>query len=418
MKINPFNPNSVVTPNLFAGRTTQTLDVCNKLSQIKLKMPASFFVYGERGIGKTALAKLIKYVAEGNDELFDNINLLTSYYMVEKGQDIGSVLEASINALTEKMDKTIIDKLTNKLGNLFKNGKFSIGSFSYESNTNIIEKNITIKDQSVSILSNIIEAITAEKFEDKENQNLKNGVLIIIDEMDNLKDIKDAASVLRNIITTLDVNNLGCISFLLVGYNENRENFFDGDPSACRTFDLVKLDTMPNNEAIEVLEKGFTKANVKFDPIELKKGIEVAGGYPHSIQILGRFLIEVDADQDIQKDDWESAIFKASFELRTKEFSRMFSFNKKLNLKDKILELLAEENKPITKKEIRGHLGENSNIYQYIPNLIKTGAIKEDEEGKIFLQSQLFRTAILMDKIIRSYPKKKQEEENNETVPQ
>lgn len=39
---NPFNPNSIVTPTLFAGRTDQALVIIDKLEHVKKKMPASF----------------------------------------------------------------------------------------------------------------------------------------------------------------------------------------------------------------------------------------------------------------------------------------------------------------------------------------------------------------------------------------
>jgi hypothetical protein len=61
---NPFNPNSVVTPTLFAGRHDQVFQILKKLTQVREGMPGSFVLQGERGIGKTALAKLIMYTAE------------------------------------------------------------------------------------------------------------------------------------------------------------------------------------------------------------------------------------------------------------------------------------------------------------------------------------------------------------------
>ena len=51
MKNNPFNPNSVVQPQLFAGRVNQVHHVVRKMSQIRDKMPSSFIISGERGIG-------------------------------------------------------------------------------------------------------------------------------------------------------------------------------------------------------------------------------------------------------------------------------------------------------------------------------------------------------------------------------
>ncbi len=63
-RINPFNPNSVVTPTLFAGRHDQVFQILKKLTQVREGMPASFVLQGDRGIGKTALAKLITFSAD------------------------------------------------------------------------------------------------------------------------------------------------------------------------------------------------------------------------------------------------------------------------------------------------------------------------------------------------------------------
>lgn len=402
-KFNPFNPNSVVTPTLFAGRTTLVNNVCKKLAQLKRGMASSFIIYGEKGIGKTALARLIRYIATINDKELHSLNLLSSYYSVESGQEIGSVLQEAINKLTDEMEPGMVDQIGSRLGSIFKNGKFQIGAFGlslgYEQGAeNQIKNEIAIKDQAVSILANIIKGI-------RDDDNKKDGILIIIDEIHNLKNITSAASILRNILTTLEVDNLGQISFLLVGYEEDMEKFFSGDSSSRRTFDPIKLDVMPDAEAVEVLKKGFGAAEVNYEEEPLNKDINMTGGYPHVIQILGYQLIEVDLDNKIAQDDWDNAIFEASMILQSKDFSTMYSFNKPQTVADQILVKLAEENQPMTRKEI-GDSIRNKNVYQYIPQLKKLGALKENEDKKLFLQSQLLRTSILMDVFIRRRKKK------------
>ena len=79
MKNNPFNPNSVVQPRLFAGRVDQVRHVIRKMSQVRDKMPSSFVISGERGIGKTALAKLIMFIAQEKDEKIENLNSCPTY---------------------------------------------------------------------------------------------------------------------------------------------------------------------------------------------------------------------------------------------------------------------------------------------------------------------------------------------------
>ena len=126
---NPFNPNSVVTPTLFAGRGSQVIQILKKLTQVREGMPVSFVFQGDRGIGKTALAKLTMYLAEENIPEFSNLRFLTSYYSVEKGQTFDSVLQASLNLMTDRMPESVIQRLSQRLGSFFKNGKFSVGAF-------------------------------------------------------------------------------------------------------------------------------------------------------------------------------------------------------------------------------------------------------------------------------------------------
>jgi Cdc6-like AAA superfamily ATPase len=126
-RVNPFNPNSVVTPALFAGRYEQVLQILKKLTQVREGMPASFVLQGDRGIGKTALAKLIMYAAEVKEPAFQSLKFLTSYYSVEKGQTFDSVLQASLNLMTDRMPESVIQRLTQRLGSFFRNGKFTVG---------------------------------------------------------------------------------------------------------------------------------------------------------------------------------------------------------------------------------------------------------------------------------------------------
>lgn len=390
---NPFNPNSIVATNLFAGRTEQIWRIIQKLNQAKRGMPSSFFLYGERGIGKTALAKLIKNIAKINDPDLGNLNFLTAYYTAEKRQLISSVIQASLNELTDTMPKNIIEQLATRLGNVFKNGKFSIGAFSLGVEVGLEDQQkdtAVLKDLIVSILSNIMQEMK------KEDSNNKDGLLIIIDEMDNINDIGICAQLFRGIITTLDVKGVGNICFLLIGYGKTVDNFFVSDQSARRQFDLIPLGVMPWLEAADVLKKGFTEAKVSWDEKALLDNIIVTGGYPHSIQMIGHNLIEVDTDNNINDKDWDEAIKKTAIDLQSKDFATLYDFKGKPSIKELILDILAVKGKSLTKKEIR-QLSEGKNIYQYIPELLKKGSIKElQKTDSIRLHSQLFRTSILL----------------------
>ncbi len=77
MNYNPFSPNFIISSNLFAGREEYVLKVIRKLDRLRW-VCHQVFLYCERGIGKTALAKLIQSVAKSNDNILGNLDFSVS----------------------------------------------------------------------------------------------------------------------------------------------------------------------------------------------------------------------------------------------------------------------------------------------------------------------------------------------------
>ena len=391
VKENPFNPNAVVLPALFAGRSRQVLDILGKLHRVAGGQPASFVLHGERGIGKTALARLINHVVQAEDPELHNLNFLTSYCTVDRKRSLQSVLEASLNALTDDLPETALQQLTNKLGGIFKNGKFSFGAFGFNAaldSSQAEDGSIYFRDQIISSLSNIIKSVVIDdkKFD---------GVLIIIDEVHNIEDLRDAASIFKGIINTLAFRDRGYVSFLIIGYSNSIETFFEGDPSARRSFDFTQLDVMPKEEAQELLTKGFDEIGAGYDQAALEKNIEIAGGYPHALQILGRQLVDADREGNIDARDWEEAIPASAQELQAKDFFDFYSFAGKQTNKEKIMNVLALGNGhlPISKVKLQKLFGRG--IYRTLNQLLDQGVLKEDSSNSyLSLQSKLLSSAI------------------------
>lgn len=388
---NPFNPNSPVVPALFAGRTNTVLSMLRKFRQVKSAQSSSFIFAGERGIGKTALAKFVKYMATANKEELESLNFITSYYAVEKDQDFEYVLQTSLNQLTDQLPEKTLTRLQKRVGDFFKNGKFAIGAFGTNIEIDQKERELQkqhLKDVAVSIFTNILMGI-------EEAEDPHNGILIIIDEAHNISNLSGIAMLLRNIATTLDVNGLGKVSFLIIGYPHAVEIFFEGDPSAKRHFDNVILDCMPLDEAKEILIKGFNEAKLKYDEKDLESFIAYTGGYPHAVQVLGHNVVEEVYGNEILTANWVAGVHKTAMELATKDFSNLYKFNKKTTAKESLMDILAVIGKPITRSELM-EISSDGNLSRTIKSLIKIGAIKEDKEtSKISLNSMLLNMAIL-----------------------
>src|SRR5690242_7899836 len=65
MKFNPFTPNGLVAPGMFAGRVEELLELEKALFQAKHGNPPHFLLHGERGIGKSSLMFVVQRMAAG-----------------------------------------------------------------------------------------------------------------------------------------------------------------------------------------------------------------------------------------------------------------------------------------------------------------------------------------------------------------
>ena len=389
---NPFQPYSVAYTDLFAGRNDYIDTIANRLISVKQARTASFLLYGERGIGKTSLAKFIEAICHQNSDSPYNLNFVTSYYTVGEQQTLQSVLEASLNNLTDNLPQTTLSQLSQKLGNLFQNGKFSFGAFGINAALDVNKpegQKYILKDQIISSMSNIIKSsvINADK-------NKQDGLFVIIDDIHNLRDLNGSAQTLRNIINSLDFNNLGYFSFLLTSSEDGVNSFFAGDPSARRSFDFMKLDVMSNTEAQDLIIRGFKEIDIGFDPDVLAREVDVAGGYPHALQVLGHHLIKTDNNHYIDIDDWKQAIIASAQELQKKDFFDFYNFTGKQTVKEKIMNILALNNgHSINKQMLAQILGMTA--YRVLNALIKQGAVQQHSgNGQLTLQSKLLATAI------------------------
>ena len=411
-KKNPFHSHLIVSPALFTGRREQVHQVIRRLAQIKEGMSTNFVVQGDRGIGKTAFAKFSMFLAQKKDPKLGNLNFLTTYYAVEKGQPFQFVLQSSLNLLTDQLPKTAIDRLKVYLGDFFKNGKFTIGAFGHEAvgdqTIKTVQESFVLRDQVISILTHIAKGIREDKKTYIPNK-IYDGVLIVLDDIHNTKELSVMAQIFRNISTTLDVNGLNNISFMIIGHKKGIRQFFDGDVSIKHNFDSISLGIMPDTEAREIFKKGFEQSQVNYNKSFLTERVKNIGGYPYSIHVLGQYLIDIDDDDDIDQKDWEEAISKTLTELQSKDFSNMYNFEGPVTLREKILNFLAFQSQPISKKELAKFFS-TTNIYtrSCLPKLKSLGAIKEDTDtGHIDMQSTLFQSVVRLHLTLKLLKEKK-----------
>ena len=396
-KYNPFNPNGIVDPNLFSGRAQYAAEILQKLSAVAQGRPCGFFLHGEKGIGKSALAKRIeRVIGTGPSPKF-----IVSYYAITQDQPFHSVIQGCLNCLKDATPATA-GSVATKIGVLLKGGEISVPVWggtasvklpSGKEGTPSLGSESTLKDEAVSAISKVLTAIKESSL-DKSGPD---GLVFVLDEMQNIADLTSVATVLRGVLNTLSFRGQGYVSFLLLGIDQSFLDFVSGDTSVSRAIDPIHLDVMPANEAADVLRKAFIEVRLRWDEEALLKRISLAGGFPHSIQILGHHLVDVDGDGYIDAADWDLATSKTTVELRRKDFSRLYSFSGEKVRRDKVLDVLAVSG-PLPRKHLVEACEEVyvlKNAYPLIQELEESGAIRRRDDDKLELHSQLFRSAIL-----------------------
>ena len=112
------------------------------------------------------------------------------------------------------------------------------------------------------------------------------------------------------------------------------------------------------------------------------------------MQILGRALINIDTDKNIDLQDWQKAIPVAANELQDKDFFNFYSFAGKQTKKEEVMNILtlSNGNIPINRKKLYRVL--NKSVYGILNTLLSEGILKESRDGYLNLQSKLLSAAI------------------------
>ncbi len=108
MKYNPFKPDRIADPNLFAGRVSEIEIIKRSLFQAKHGNPPNLLITGERGIGKSSLLHYVYLLARGkipaNGENYNFLTLSVDLYGVQRDIDIIEMILRELRSTLNSYD--------------------------------------------------------------------------------------------------------------------------------------------------------------------------------------------------------------------------------------------------------------------------------------------------------------------------
>jgi hypothetical protein len=305
-KFNPFRPDKIAPPGIFAGRIEEIRAIDHCLLQTKNGNPQHFLLIGERGIGKSSLFVLEQQVASGNLATFNTDQKL-------------DFIVVSISIVDEDDQYSLIRKILTELRKeLLKRDSFKAFALAAWNFITKIEaagvrfnRDDKRPDES-ELLSHLLNDFVRLLSSLPDGTD---GVLLLIDEADKgpSANLGLICKHLTEEITRRQCERLcvGC-----AGLPPVLQILKDSHESSLRIFKTMNLRPLEVEERKQVIISALNKASEKngrpitIDDNALKLLCNLSEGYPHFLQEFAYAAFEEDDDDRITFSDISECLFK------------------------------------------------------------------------------------------------------------
>ena len=289
---NAFRPaKEIDDPDKFAGRK----DAVQQAYYGLIGEGTHIAIVGNRGIGKTSLARQIVSLSNGNNDLLSKLQLahdrkldFLSFYLtcgnsIKSSQDLLERLLTSKACLADWIYD--IPKAAKAIeGFKPKAGASLLGvelGIAYEKNSEVTRESAMPQQSIDAIFTNVAEAISEQPL-------AQDGVLIVIDEFDQIADPTGFASFLKSIAT-----NVPRLKFCIVGVAQDIHNLMKEHESSDRLFagSIVSLPSMSPQELGEIVTIAETSIDnyIIFHPEARDRIVSLAQGHPYMVHLIGKY---------------------------------------------------------------------------------------------------------------------------------
>jgi Cdc6-like AAA superfamily ATPase len=251
-----FTPSAPINErDLFAGRKKQINSLLNTITQ----RGQHAVLFGERGVGKTSLANVIRaFISQQKDFLI-----------------------VSTNCETTSDFKSIWHHIFNE--GIFQKSKSGIGYCPpVNLETSSLAKLLT-KEPSPEEIRQIL-------------MQIKKPTLIIIDEFDRITD-KKTKTRLADTIKTLSDHSVDC-TLILVGVADSIDNLMAEHRSIERALAQIHMPRMSTEELKEIVLNGLKKIEMEIDQLSLSRISNLSHGLPHYTHMLALHSAQAAIDRD------------------------------------------------------------------------------------------------------------------------
>ncbi len=259
----PFRPGRPAPIDLFVGRSSEIERLHGLVRRSARGTLGVGFVTGERGIGKSSLAALVRHRAEHDS------NAVGCHVYLGGVDDVPEMLRRTFHRLlNESIDKPWQQQLTSFLGNRIR----SAGLFGLTLDLNLTGNDLeTLARDFVPAIRNLVRSLPKPK----------QTILLVLDDINGLAKSAAFAHWLKSSVNEFATSaSEGGLCILVVGLEERRRELLAGQPSLDRVFEVVDIAPWSDEEVAEFHRHCFARGGARVASKDIAFMVQFTGGLP------------------------------------------------------------------------------------------------------------------------------------------
>jgi len=282
----PFTPGVPVSAEFFVGRRAEAERLRRMAAETSGGRLRVAFLSGERGIGKSSLAAMVRAVGERESGLLGLHTFLGGV----------STLEELARRIFDRLLKESVGKAWHsKVKDFFGSRIREVGLFGLSMEFEAPDRDLRrLLSGFRPALQTLLAGLAGEK----------KGLFLVLDDINGLAEREEFAHWLKSLVDEIATSEPPCPLFLLlVGVEDKRQSLIRLQPSLARVFEVLEVEPLSQAECAEFFRTSFGKAGVTVQDGALETLTRFSGGLPVLAHEIGHATFLQDGDDDIDGED-------------------------------------------------------------------------------------------------------------------